>query len=665
MDDELNNQNSNGTNNSYQGQDSFASMNPDFNQTNSNQNGFQDPYASMNPDFNQTNSNQNGFQDPYASMNPDFNQPNSNQNGFQDPYASMNPDFNQTNSNQNGFQDPYANMNPDFNQTDSNQNGFQDPYANMNPDFNQSNSNMNVNDVENNNQVVNPILSQSMPNNNVNQEDLNNTNYQDNNFSNPNMSYQDSNFSDPNMNYQNNNFSDPNMNYQNNNFNDSNMGGYQDNGFNDPNMNYQDNNTNQDYNTAFVQAWMGNLFNQAHSKKFNWSAAIFGEIYLLYRKMYLTGFLFLILRYLLIFLSLFLLTKIGVASFAILGVVELAFLFIFGFGFYPLYRNFVKNKLNKCKQTTTDNQQLINLASQKGGTSVLAVVLYCIVIPIITTLLLGLMMTVGLLNLSGSLMSSFGQAVNEINNEIIDEDEFDYQYWQFNDEYSVQYDSITWFYDEANDALAKGSYSLTYSDKSLKDIHAVYGYDLTTNPGRSSLLSTLTSSFEAQATALNVTVQAGSSNFVTGTSLPNVYYSYVDVESAESLSRYYLVLIPDDDILFQFILSTNDTSIDSLTNAEVIGILTSASKENMETEETEETDGNNIDNSISDATSNVLAENDIAEETANEVVENSTTNNVSNVTEVNENLTSYGNEVIASVTNTLANDNSALGEFLR
>ncbi len=644
MDDELNNQNPNGTNNPYQGQDSFASMNPDFN---ANQNTNQDPYSSMNPDF---NTNQNASQDPYASMSPDTNAQFNNMDDSvlpgNDNNQVLNPILSQSMPSNN------ASQSTGLNDTNYQGNNFSDPNMNY-QDNNFSDPNMNYQD----NNFSDPNMNYQ--NNNFGDPNMN---YQDNSFSDPNMNYQNNNFGDPNMNYQDNNFSDPNMNYQDNNFSDPNIN-YQNNNFSDPNMNYQNNNfsnsnMNQDYNTAFVQTWMGNLYEKAHSKKFNWCAAIFGEIYLLYRKMYLTGILFSILKYLLVFLSAFLIIKIGAAALAILSIISLAFIMIYGFGFYPLYRNFVKSKLDKFKQTTTDNQQLVNLASQKGGTSPIAVVVFCIVVPIIISSIVWLLIGAGILNLANSFLGAFNELSNTVNNEIANEESlYDYQYWNFEDNYSIQYDSLVWFFDETDSSLAKGNYKLTYSGQSIKNINATYGYDMTSITGRSSLLSNLISSFEAQATSLNVTVQPGSSNFVTGTSLPNIYYSYIDIESAETLYRYYLVLIPEDDILFQFILTVDDTSVDSMTNADVIGILTSVSK----TEETTDTTGNAVsEQSANIVDENVVVSNEINDENTNEVIENSTTNNT-----LEGNTTSYGNEVITSVTNTLSGENSTLGEFLR
>ncbi len=646
--------------NPYQNSDPYASMNPDFNQNS-------DPYASMNPDFNQSSG-------PYASMNSDVNagldnsqaQPTSNINDFDDSNQILNPILNQSLPNDNNNQveavtdsaptlpgQDFDNPQVDTNMNYQDGNNFADPNMNYQDNNNFVDPNMNYQD---NNNLADPNMNYQDNNNfvdpNMNYQDNNNLadpnmNYQDgNNFADPNMNYQDgNNFADPNMNYQdNNNFADPNMNYQdNNNFVDPNLNNNQ-----NFNQNFGNNNASSDYNMDFVKAWMGALYDKAHSKKFNWCAAIFGEIYLLYRKMYLTGSLLAVLRILLFFLTVFLLTKVGIASLALFSVIGLAFFLGCGFGFYPLYRNFVKNKLNKLKQSTPDNSQLVNLASQKGNTSVIAVIIYCVVVPIIESSLLAILATAKIIDFTLGFIGSNDDIKNEIINEI--EEDFDYQILEFTDGYSIEYDALTWFYNEDDQTLTKGDYVLAYSGQSVKDIKSVYNLDVTNANDRSTLLNSLVTNFQSQAASLNLSVQSGTSNFVTGTSVPNVYYSYIDVESENAITRYYLILLPEDDILFQFTLNVTDTTVDNITNADVISILTSATKDEDldDTNTTGEEQSN--DNTVTNET-NIDAnevENNVTVNEVNDVSDNSVANNevVSNV--VNENTT-----------------NSDLGEFLR
>ncbi len=645
------------------------SNNPNFNGNNNMPNPGQDPYASMNPDFD--NSQYNTF-DPSSIANSNINDFDDNQvvnpilnvnlqNNSNNDAPDISSDFMQNSYTQNdmnyqdnsyadsnmGYQDnSYAEQNMNYQDnsyTDPNMN-YQDSYTNSNTNYQDSNYNNSTMNYQNN--------------------DYTNSNYQDS-YNNSNMGYQDNSYAGSNMGYQDNNYADSNMGYQDNNFVDPNMN-YQTNDAQYPNQNYNvdPNNGSGDYNADFVKAWMGNLYDKAHKNKFNWCAAIFQEVYLLHRKMYLTGILFLVLKYLIVFLSVFLLTKIGLASLALAGVACVLFVFIFGFGFYPLYRNFVKNKLNKFKQTTTDNSQLINMATQKGGQSTIAVVLYCVGIPILLSIVCGILMTLGIFNFDLDFLNNTDNTTDQDIDNVIDEEEvYDYQKLEFTEGYAIEYDSLLWFLDETDNSLTKGNYKLTYSGQSLVNIKETFGFDMSTAAGRSSLLDSLIASFESQAAALNVSVQKGSSNFIAGTSLPNVYYSYVDVESAESLSRNYLILLPEDDILFQFILTIDDTSIDSMTSAEVVSILTSVAP--FDETETENNNENIIDvnivNEIGD--SNVVDE---GQNVVNGLDENVVDGNaVSNETTNDTTPTANDTVPTENTTDTNSVTNSTLGEFLR
>ncbi len=502
--------------------------------------------------------------------------------------------------------------------------------------------------------------------------DPNNMNYQDNSFNDPNdMNYQDNSFNGSNdMNYQDNSFNGSNdMNYQDNSFNASNDMNYQDNSFNasnnmnyqnnsfdnsntnsnfsDPNLNYQDNNFNNqdfsnnassgDYNTEFVKRWMGNIYDKAHSKKFNWCSAIFGPAYFLYRKMYLTGTLLVILSFLITILSTFLVTKLGMASFAIAGVISLLLIIIYGFAFYPLYRNFVRGKLNKFKQTITDNSQLLNEASKKGNTSVIAVILYFIISPIVLSLIISLFISAGIINIKNAFESNTPPK-NETESQEV---ETDLQPFNFVDDYSVYYDALTWFYDDTDNSINKGGYILTYTGQSLSNVSEAFGVDLTTNSGRASLLQSLVSSYEAQAATSDFTVDVGQSNFI---QQENAYHAYLDVTSPETIERYYVILIPEDDIMFQFVLTTADTAVDFETNLEVLNILSSIEPALPSDEDIDSpTDENIIDdedeNLIDDETSNSTDLNSVDDEDSDNVIENNfdnttdTANTVSNTTE--------------------------------
>ena len=631
--------------------DDSNNLNPNDNQNNNIQG--PNPYTNMGMGFDPN--------DPYASLNPTPFNPNMDFNNYPNPDAvsGMDSNVNQSTNFNNVENVP---QNSDI-QNPSVQEDDLDSIENLtnNISFEQSTNSFD------NQPAINPILNQNISNDNSyapntdyqnnsdnsnisSQNNFSNTNmgYEQNNFVNPNISSQD-NFSNTNMSYGQNSFTDTNMNYQDNSSN-ANMG-YEQNNFNNFNMNnevnqVQDNmNTDSsDYNNVFVKNWMGNLYEKAHSKKFNWSAALLGGIYFLYRKMYLTGILFSILQVLIISLLTFLTARIGMASLGISVVFSILLILIYGFSFYPLYRNFVQNKLKKYKQTITDNSQLLNIALTKGNTSVVSVILYCIIMPIIIAIIYSILFTVGLINLGNNLS-------NLNTNETPIEDDIpatDIQLFNFKDDYILEYDSNVWYLDEEHNTLTKGDYTLLFA-QTISNVSNLYNADVTSPSGRSTLLGTLLNSLETQAAARNLSVEAGVSNFVMGT---NAYYGYIDVIATSSISRYYLVLLPDDNLLFQFVLSVNDTTIDYETNLDTINILTSVYKdETMQIDSDNNLDeenivGNDVENNIDET--NTIDETNIVDDDENTISEENEDNTVSNDT----------------VTENVANVNSSLSDIL-
>lgn len=626
--------------------DDSNNLNPNDNQNNNIQG--PNPYTNMGMGFDPN--------DPYASLNPTPFNPNMDFNNYPNPDAvsGMDSNVNQSTNFNNVENVP---QNSDI-QNPSVQEDDLDSIENLtnNISFEQSTNSFD------NQPAINPILNQNISNDN---SYVPNTDYQNNNFS-SNMNYQD-NSSNANMGYEQNNFNNPNISSQDN-FSNTNMG-YDQNNFADANtnyntnMNYQDassnanmdygpnnftnstmnNEVNQfqdnmntdssDYNNVFVKNWMGNLYEKAHSKKFNWSAALLGGIYFLYRKMYLTGILFSILQVLIISLLTFLTARIGMASLGISVVFSILLILIYGFSFYPLYRNFVQNKLKKYKQTITDNSQLLNIALTKGNTSVISVILYCIIVPIIIAIIYSILFTVGLINLGNNLSN-----INTNETPIEDDTPVtDIQLFNFKDDYILEYDSNVWYLDEEHNTLTKGDYTLLFA-QTIFNVSNLYNADVTSPSGRSTLLGTLLNSLETQAAARNLSVEAGVSNFVMGT---NAYYGYIDVIATSSISRYYLVLLPDDNLLFQFVLSVNDTTIDYETNLDTINILTSVYKdETMQIDSDNNLDeenivGNDVENNIDET--NTIDETNIVDDDENTISEENEDNTVSNDT-VTENV---------------------------
>ena len=203
--------------------------------------------------------------------------------------------------------------------------------------------------------------------------------------------------------------------------------------------------------------------------------------------------------------------------------------------------------------------------------------------------------------------------------------------------------------------MTKGDYTLLFA-QTIPNISTSFNSDVTSPSGRSTLLGTLLSSLESQAAALNLSVESGVSNFVMGT---NAYYAYIDIIATDNISRYYFILLPDDDLLFQFALTVNDTTVDYETNLEAINILTSVYKdENNELTDNNEIDENNI---VEDA--NAIDENITNENTTN-IIDSEDTNSVSNdVADSNATLeNSISNDVVVS--ENISNVSSNLADVL-
>ena len=518
--------------------------------------GYQDPNQ-MNPNM--------GYQDP-NQMNPNM--------GYQDP-NQMNPNM--------GYQDPNQ-MNPNM--------GYQDP--------NQMNPNMGYQDPN----QMNPNMGYQDPN------QMNpNMGYQDPNQMNPNMGYQDPNQMNPNMGYQDPNQMNPNMGYQDPNQYDANQG-YQDANQYDANQGYQDNN-------SFEQTWMGALYQKAYSKKFNWCAAFFGPAYLLFRKMYLTGVLFVVIQ--IAILAIYgILSKMSIMASSIFYlVVELSIFLGLGFGFYPLYKGFISSKLNNFRKTITDDNQLNAIAQTKGGTSPIGLIIYFAIMGVAIPIL-------AVAGLFGGLNIN-KQSGNEMPANSIVETESTEEKFNFLDDYCITYDSDKWFFDEDKKTLSGEDYTLEYKTSyKASDLNI----DMTSMDGLNKLLTLLKDSFTNQATQSELQIETNDDNFK---SKNGNYYAYLDIIDNSTASRYYFVVIPDDEIMVQFVLTAKDTTIEYDKNLEVIDMITNISKKSDEDDEDE--DDNEDTSNKTNETSNEVEEDDDDE------VDNRVSNSISNSNTTKSNST--------------------------
>ena len=481
----------------------------------------QAPYQDSNVQNGFDANAQNPYQDPNAQVGFGYDQnpyqdPNSqagfgyDQNPYQDPNSQVGFGYDQ-----NPYQDPNAQVGFGYDQN----NPYQDPNAQAGFGYNQNNP------------------------------------YQDPNAQ-AGFGYDQNNpYQDPNaqpgfdVNAQNEQYQDPNG-----------------------NMNFEQNQQTfgEDYNIGFVQNWMGKLYDKAHSKKFNWSAAIFGVSYLIFRKMYLTGFLLYALIMIISVLSSYLvIVKHVVFAGALVAFLPLLSFFGLGLGFYPMYRNFVKGKLNKYKKSITDNNQLLSVATQKGGTSILSVIGMFLLTGILSSAISTVIISKAAIDL-GNILGGLSNSVNNeitINNGIPEEPpEVELSKFNFVDNYVFTYDSSNWFVDQSTGTLTYGetaslAYVAKYEGESLQ-------LDLSSSAGMSSLLEMLNASLVAQAGQTNLQVQPQSSNFILANTC---YYAYTDVidTSANTSYRYYFIVFPEDNIFFQFVLTVADTSIDYKINTTI------------------------------------------------------------------------------------------------
>lgn len=366
-------------------------------------------------------------------------------------------------------------------------------------------------------------------------------------------------------NYSDSNFS--NDNYVDNNFSNNNY----------VNDDYANNYTNNDYNDQFARNWMGTLYEKAYSKKFNWCAALFGPAYLLFRKMYLTGALTAISMLIVSLLISLLTVKTPALGVVLCIVIVTAYILGFGFSFYPLYKSFVNKKLATLKNATTDNNQLLSIATQKGGTSVLALVLYFVIYPILSGILITILIGAIGISIFNSAMSSISDMNINLDdtNSVFEQTQTQNSLFNFYEDYSISYNSNNWFLDENNKTLTFGNYVLAYKAQYNS---STFNADMSTSDGRATILTLLSNSLQTQAASANMQVEVGNSSFASQNS---IFYAYIDIIDTSSISRYYFIIQPDDQLLFQFVLTVADTIIDNSTNVLVLDMLSSLSNQEV------------------------------------------------------------------------------------
>lgn len=126
-------------------------------------------------------------------------------------------------------------------------------------------------------------------------------------------------------------------------------------------------------NKIYLKYFIGNNFDKIVTRKLNFSALVFGECYLLYRKKYFLGFILLAIRIsLLIFLPkyAYISLLINIISFIV---------------FNSLYLNYANRKVDAIKKKSSNHtyERMYRLCEEKGGTNKLLFLLVLLVIIII------------------------------------------------------------------------------------------------------------------------------------------------------------------------------------------------------------------------------------------------------------------------------------------
>ena len=649
--------------------------NPDSNMKEGNQdNNLQNnPYAQntqdnpyYNPYFQNTSiDNSPYFDNSNISLNNDiYNQSymdisNSQYNNQSDLPSSENQTDNQSElSNSEDQTDNETNLSTSENQVqDTNEalnlfdlnddvnepNKIENTGLNNNLDSQSSNVQNDTNIEPTSNLHINPILSQNINGSNFDQyQDLNNNqvDYQSPEMNNIQNNYQSQGFDNNQLNetqiqdFNNNQLNNSSQNFANNQF-EGNVPNSNNDFESEVSNSYGSNNDEE-----FKKTWMGTLYDKANKRKFSIPSFFFGGIYYLYRKLYLFGFIFMLVSCIIPIIGMTIIsTNLTKPSGMILPSILTTILpiivnIIYGFAFYPLYKNDINQKLNKYKNEVQSPTQLIDLAKQKGGTSILFVILGILLSSIISTIAITTILASSLKTLVNGLFNN-SPVQNTLNNNIINETTT-YDVYNFYNDYSFEYDSSKWT-ENADKKLVYDNYTLSYI-QSIENITSA-GFDINQVQGRSSFFTYLYNLFSSQIDSTTTTLELGSSSFVYDN---GIYYSYFDLVYTTSIERCYFVLIPEDDIFIEFILSNNDTVISDTINEEVIGYICSIStvnyQDNLDTNNINSTVVNEVGGNVSNLTSsNVVDINDA------EPQSNGSANSSNNVTSSNNGLTITSN----------------------
>ena len=157
--------------------------------------------------------------------------------------------------------------------------------------------------------------------------------------------------------------------------------------------------------------------------------------------------------------------------------------------------------------------------------------------------------------------------------------------------------------------------------------------------------------FSSQIDASTTTLELGSSSFVYDN---GIYYSFIDLVYTASIERCFFVLIPENDIFIEFILSNNDTVISDEIHDEVVSYICS-----IQEEQVSDTTGNINTDVVNGIDSNNV--NIPSSETNSTEPQNSATNLINNTEpQISANNTTENNPGGLTIVSNTANSNVAV-----
>ena len=417
----------------------------------------------------------------------------------------------------------------------------------------------------------------------------------------------------------------------------------------------------------FKKSWMGKLYDKANHRKFSIPAFFFGGLYYLYRKLYLFGFVFLLISCIIPIIGMYTisssLTSIPtntlsssnssfIVPILLTAVLPIIINIIYAFAFYPLYKSNINKKLAKYKNETQNPAQLLDTAKQKGGTSIPLVLVGILLNAVICGVALTTIMSSLISGFMEGLIGGLKDPQNELNSNTLANDTSEnqaiYDIYNFYNDYYFEYNASKWLENEDGN-LSYDNYTLAYI-QSIENLTSV-GFDINQNDGRASFFTYLYNLFSSQIDATNTTLELGSSSFVYDNGF---YYSFIDLVYTASIERCYFVLIPENDIFIEFILSNNDTVISDEIHDEVVSYICS-----IQEEQVSDTTGNINTDVVNGIDSNNV--NIPSSETNSTEPQNSATNLINNTEpQISANNTTENNPGGLTIVSNTANSNVAV-----